>query len=71
MFKFIHLLTIIMKQNPIDYRENESIVQIQGIKETAILDLVPFAIYITDTDGKISYYNHAAKELWGREPAFG
>jgi len=36
-----------------------------------ILDSLPAALYITDPDGRITYYNDAAAELWGHRPALG
>ncbi|TDQ28940.1 PAS domain-containing sensor histidine kinase [Zeaxanthinibacter enoshimensis] len=35
---------------------------------TDILDNVPAAIYTCDTQGRVTYFNKAAAELWGREP---
>src|ERR1700729_2786168 len=37
----------------------------------AVLDALPAAIYITDTDGVITYYNDAAAALWGWRPELG
>lgn len=36
-----------------------------------LLDLLPAAVYATDTSGRIVYYNAAAVELWGRRPELG
>jgi PAS domain S-box-containing protein len=36
-----------------------------------ILDALPVAIYTTDADGTITYYNRAAADLAGREPEIG
>ncbi len=36
-----------------------------------ILDSLPAAVYTTDAQGKITYYNQAAVELAGREPQIG
>jgi PAS domain S-box-containing protein len=36
-----------------------------------VVDLLPAAIYITDADGCITYYNEAAVELWGHRPPLG
>ncbi len=36
-----------------------------------ILDALPAAVYTTDAAGKITYFNHAAVELAGREPQIG
>ena len=61
-----------MKQNPIDYGHDvPALNMLHNIKDTSLLDLIPFAIYTTDADGKINYYNQAAIDLWGREPSIG
>jgi PAS domain S-box-containing protein len=36
-----------------------------------VLDLLPAAVYITDTVGLITYYNEAAVALWGQHPKLG
>jgi PAS domain S-box-containing protein len=36
-----------------------------------LLSAIPAAIYTTDADGKITYYNEAAVELSGRRPTIG
>jgi PAS domain S-box-containing protein len=36
-----------------------------------ILEALPAAIYATDAAGRITYYNEAAAELWGRRPELG
>jgi PAS domain S-box-containing protein len=36
-----------------------------------VLDALPAAVYTTDSKGVITYYNRAAAELAGREPAIG
>jgi PAS domain S-box-containing protein len=37
----------------------------------ALLDVLPAAIYVTDADGRITYYNQAAVDLAGRRPELG
>jgi PAS domain S-box-containing protein len=37
----------------------------------AFLDAVAVAVYATDADGRITYFNEAAVELWGRRPELG
>jgi PAS domain S-box-containing protein len=37
----------------------------------ALLDGLPAAIYTTDTAGRITFYNKAAVEFWGRTPELG
>ena len=36
-----------------------------------MLDLLPAAVYITNADGLITYYNEAAAALWGHHPQLG
>jgi PAS domain-containing protein len=36
-----------------------------------VLDLLPVAIYVTDADGFLSYFNPACIEFAGRQPAVG
>ena len=35
------------------------------------LDAVGVAVYVTDADGRITFFNRAAEQLWGRKPALG
>ena len=37
----------------------------------AILDLTPVAIYATDADGRITYFNEPSVALWGARPVLG
>ena len=36
-----------------------------------VLDALPVAIYVTDADGIITYFNEAAASLWGHRPELG
>jgi two-component system, chemotaxis family, CheB/CheR fusion protein len=36
-----------------------------------MIEAVPAAIYATDADGRITFYNNAAAELWGVRPEIG
>jgi PAS domain S-box-containing protein len=36
-----------------------------------ILDVLPAAVYVTDPEGRIIYYNAAAAALWGQHPVLG
>jgi PAS domain S-box-containing protein len=36
-----------------------------------LLDALPAAVYTTDAEGRITYYNDAAAELWGQRPPLG
>jgi PAS domain S-box-containing protein len=33
-----------------------------------LLEALPVALYTTDTEGRITFYNHAAADFWGRRP---
>src|SRR5579885_2162120 len=35
---------------------------------TPFLDVLPAALYVTDADGRITYFNDAAAALWGCRP---
>lgn len=37
----------------------------------AFANLLPTAVYVCDLEGRITYYNERAAELWGRRPAVG
>ncbi|RVD57583.1 PAS domain S-box protein [Mesorhizobium sp. M2D.F.Ca.ET.185.01.1.1] len=49
----------------------ERVIGQQEARFNQILDALPVAIYTTDAEGKITYYNRAAAELAGREPKIG
>ncbi len=36
-----------------------------------LLEALPVAVYTTDAEGRITFYNQAAAELWGHRPAMG
>ena len=40
-------------------------------QSSALLEALPAAIYKTDTDGRITFYNEAAAQLWGCRPELG
>src|SRR6476659_9383660 len=37
----------------------------------SFLEALGVAVYTTDADGEITYFNEAAAELWGRRPELG
>ena len=43
----------------------------QTIESRAVLDSLPIAIYTTDADGWITYWNQACVDFAGREPQLG
>jgi PAS domain-containing protein len=36
-----------------------------------LLQALPVAVYTTDAKGRITFFNDAAAELWGRKPEIG
>jgi two-component system CheB/CheR fusion protein len=44
---------------------------IGGIRLEDVIRALPAAIYTTDADGRITFYNEAAAELWGCRPEIG
>ena len=38
---------------------------------SAVLDAIGVAMYVTDAEGRIRFFNEAAVQLWGRRPALG
>jgi PAS domain-containing protein len=36
-----------------------------------LLEALPAAVYATDTDGRNTFFNEAAADLWGRRPELG
>jgi PAS domain S-box-containing protein len=42
-----------------------------GTESAQILDALPVAVYATDPEGRITYYNQAAADFWGCEPVLG
>jgi PAS domain S-box-containing protein len=36
-----------------------------------VVEALPAAVYVTDAEGRITYYNAAAVELWGYQPPLG
>jgi len=44
---------------------------IGGTQSAQILDALPVAVYATDPQGRITYYNQAAADFWGHEPVLG
>jgi PAS domain S-box-containing protein len=38
---------------------------------TDLLDALPVAVYVTDAQGRLTFFNEAAANLWGRRPQLG
>lgn len=41
------------------------------ITGTELLEALPVAVYMTDAEGHITFYNSAAADLWGHRPELG
>jgi PAS domain S-box-containing protein len=41
------------------------------VSGTDLLERLPVAVYTTDAEGRITFYNEAAAELWGHRPELG
>jgi PAS domain S-box-containing protein len=57
------------KSEPLDLGSVNAIIREGRLRE--LLQTLPAAIYTTDTEGRITFFNDAAAELWGLEPEFG
>lgn len=49
----------------------EALLRERERQSRALLDVLPAAVYTTDAEGRITYYNEAAVELSGRRPKLG
>src|SRR5215510_217065 len=36
-----------------------------------VVEALPAAVYVTDAEGRITFFNEAAAALWGHRPALG
>ncbi|MDQ6868070.1 MAG: PAS domain S-box protein [Pseudomonadota bacterium] len=57
------------KSEPLDLESVNAIIREGRSRE--LLQTLPAAIYTTDAEGRITFFNDAAAELWGRKPEFG
>jgi PAS fold len=49
----------------------EEILRDRGILACDLLEALPAAVYLTDADGHLTFYNRAAADLWGWHPELG
>ena len=56
------LVSPFMKEESTTYKNNDGM---------NLIESLPAAIYTCDTEGRITFFNSAAAELWGREPEIG
>ena len=40
----------------------------RGISARALLEALPASVYLTDSAGRLTFYNQAAVDLWGWQP---
>jgi PAS domain S-box-containing protein len=52
-------------------KDERALKVLPGVEFHAFLDTLGVAVYATDADGRISYFNEAAVALWGRGPELG
>lgn len=52
-------------------RENENVRRASEQRLKDLIEALPGAVYTTDAEGRITSYNPAAAELWGRTPELG
>ncbi len=45
--------------------------QVGLLSARAVLAALPVAVYETDAEGRLTFYNEAAAEIWGRRPELG
>jgi PAS domain S-box-containing protein len=66
-----HLLRIIAGGKPrVGHAASKSL-RVQADRYRRFLDALGVAVYTTDADGRITFFNAAATEFWGRSPALG
>src|SRR4029077_10283984 len=51
-------------------QSNESL-QTSELRFRELVEALPAAIYTTDANGRITFFNHAAVKLWGYAPQLG
>lgn len=64
-------LFICIAHDVTDQRQAEARQRDDELGSRRLLDALPIAVYTTDADGRITYYNKAASDLWGRSPSLG
>src|SRR5207247_4321612 len=51
-----------------DRKRAEAVFQESERQSRALVDALPAAVYTTDAEGRITFFNEAAAALWGRRP---
>jgi PAS domain S-box-containing protein len=52
-------------------QSGRTVLAVGELPARAVLDVLPAAIYTTDAEGRITYFNKAAAALWGHRPVLG
>jgi PAS domain S-box-containing protein len=64
-------LFICIAHDVTEQRQAEARREDDALRFRQLLDALPAAIYTTDAEGRITYYNKAASDLWGHCPPLG
>jgi PAS domain S-box-containing protein len=66
-----HLLRILAGGGPSGTRQAAGRAAVAADRYRRFLDALGVAVYTTDADGRITFFNAAAAEFWGRRPVLG
>ncbi|MEO5324012.1 PAS domain-containing protein [Mesorhizobium sp. CC13] len=64
-------LILLAIEDVTERREGENILRASEQRLQDLIEALPGAIYTTDAEGRITSYNPAAADLWGRNPRLG
>ena len=65
------VLVLLVLQDISERKQAEEAVRKSEQRFRQLLSLMPSAVYTCDYEGRITFFNRRAAELWGREPAIG
>lgn len=71
VLSFIGLLAAVFWQFMADVERREKEARASENRLRQLIGLMPVAVYTCDAEGRISFFNRRAAELWGREPEIG
>ncbi len=67
-----HLISIFdAARNMVDRPRGKRAAAVGDLRYRDFLDALGVAVYTTDADGRITFFNEAAAVFWGRRPALG
>lgn len=69
----LRLLDLLARQTAdlLERRQAETALRDSEQRFRQLLSLMPSAVYTCDAEGRITFFNRRAAELWGREPSIG